>query len=243
MPSQANPTERDVSPKPDREGLAFALTGTDYRSPVTDPDFAATRPFWDRPLPSESPEVYRVEHLAARLLDEHGPAALTEADDLPALVRQAAQTACDEGYERGVHDHDATLILTALPHLHESAGLLRHEPAARAAAHLFWAHDTTAEDRDSWTRRAVSLARARDTFGLAPAVVDLVTELAQVIGTQAAATYRFEELTTAPSASSSAPAAALCSTSSAARWARRPTTTTSPLLPIRPPAGNSSRHG
>ncbi|WP_217185095.1 DNA repair ATPase [Streptomyces sp. AC495_CC817] len=188
----------DLTLVPHGEGLAFALTGTDYRSPVTDPDFAATRPFWDRPLPSESPEVYRAEHLAARLLDEHGPAALAEADDLPALVRQAAQTAYDEGYERGVHDHDATLILTALLRLHESAGLLRHEPAARAAAHLFWAHDTTAEDRDNWTRRAVSLARARDTFGLAPAIDDLVAELAKAIGTQAAAAYLFEELTTGP---------------------------------------------
>ncbi|QTU47432.1 AAA family ATPase [Streptomyces scabiei] len=188
----------DLTLVPHGEGLAFALTGTDYRSPVTDSDFATTRPFWDRPLPSESPEVYRAEHLAARLLDEHGPAALAEADDLPALVRQTAQTAYDEGYERGVHDHDATLILTALLRLHESAGLLRHEPAARAAAHLFWAHDTTADERDNWTRRAVSLARARDTFGLAPAIADLVAELAQVIGTQAAAAYLFEELTTGP---------------------------------------------
>ncbi|MBD9725980.1 DNA repair ATPase [Streptomyces caniscabiei] len=188
----------DLTLVPHGEGLAFALTGTDYRSPVTDPDFAATRPFWDRSLPSESPEVYRAEHLAARLLDEHGPVALAEADDLPALVRQTAQTAYDEGYERGVHDHDATLLLTALLRLHESAGPLRHEPAARAAAHLFWAHDTTAEERDSWTRRAVSLARARDTFGLAPAIDDLVAELAQVIGTPAAATYLFEELTTGP---------------------------------------------
>ncbi|MDX3067128.1 DNA repair ATPase [Streptomyces sp. ND04-05B] len=188
----------DLTLVPHGEGLAFALTGTDYRSPVTDPDFAATRPFWDRPLPSESPEVYRAEHLAARLLDEHGPAALAEADDLPALVRQTAEVAYDEGYERGVHDHDAALILTALLRLHESAGLLRHEPAARAAAHLFWAHDTTADERDNWTRRAVSLARARDTFGLAPAIDDLVAELAREIGTRAAAAYLFEELTTGP---------------------------------------------
>ncbi|WP_338894633.1 DNA repair ATPase [Streptomyces sp. TG1A-60] len=188
----------DLTLVPHGEGLAFALTGTDYRSPVTDPDFAATRPYWDRPLPSESPRVYRAEHLAARLLDEHGPAALAEADDLPALVRQAAEAAYDEGYERGVHDHDATLILTALLRLHEGAGPLRHEPAARAAAHLFWAHGTTTEERDSWTRRAVSLARARDTFGLAPAIADLVAELAEAIGTEATAAYLFEELTTGP---------------------------------------------
>ncbi|MFF7135552.1 hypothetical protein RKD27_000305 [Streptomyces sp. SAI-126] len=182
---------------PQGEGLAFALTGTDYRSPVTDPDFAATRPYWDRPLPSESPEVYRAEHLAARLLDEHGPAALAEAD-LPALVRQAAEAAYDEGYQRGVHDHDATVILAAVVRLHEGAGPLRHEPAARATAQLFWAHGTTAEERESWTRRAVSLARARDTFGLAPAIDDLRAELAAAIGTRAAAAYLLAELTSGP---------------------------------------------
>ncbi|MFE0824706.1 DNA repair ATPase [Streptomyces sp. NPDC058847] len=188
----------DLTLVPQGDGLAFALTGTDYRAPVTDPDFAATRPYWDRPLPSESPDVYRAEHLAARLLDEHGPAALATADDLPALVRQAAQEAYDEGYERGVHDHDAALILAALLRLHEDAGLLRHEPSARAAAQLYWAHGTTAGERDAWTRRAVSLARARDTFGLAPAIADLEEELATAIGTRAAAAYLFEELTSAP---------------------------------------------
>ncbi|WP_328425866.1 DNA repair ATPase [Streptomyces sp. NBC_00443] len=190
----------DLTLVPHGDGLAFAVTGTDYRSPVTDPDFTTTRPYWARPLPSESPEVYRAEHLAARLLDEHGPEALAEAD-LPALVRQAAETAYDEGYERGVHDHDATAILTALLRLHDAAGLLRHEPGARAAAQLFWEHATTAEARAGWTRRAVSLARARETFGLAPAIAELRAELAEAIGGEcasSAAAYLFEELTTGP---------------------------------------------
>ncbi|GKQ38994.1 DNA repair ATPase [Streptomyces sp. A012304] len=190
----------DLTLVPHGDGLAFAITGTDYRSPVTDPDFAATRPYWDRPLPSESPEVYRAEHLAARLLDEHGPAALAEAD-LTALVRRATQEAYDEGYERGVHDHDTVLILTALLRLHGDAGPLRHEPVARAAAQLFWAHGTTAGEREAWTRRAVSLARARETFGLAPAIADLRGELAEAIGGEsadAASAYLFEELTGGP---------------------------------------------
>ncbi|MGX4691110.1 DNA repair ATPase [Streptomyces sp. JNUCC 63] len=170
----------DLTLVPHGDGLAFALTGTDYRSPVTDPDFAATRPHWDRHLPSESPEVYRAEHLAARLLREHGAVALAAAD-LPALVRRAAEEAYDEGYERGVHDHDAVAILTALLPLYEQAGPLRHEPAARAAAHLFWTHGTTPAARATWTRRAVSLARARDTFGPSPAIAELETELAGAI--------------------------------------------------------------
>ncbi|MFB7600830.1 DNA repair ATPase [Streptomyces sp. NPDC056160] len=174
----------DLTLVPDGDGLAFALTGTDYRAPVTDPYVAATRAHGDRQLPSESPEVYRGEYLAARLLREHGPAALAAADDLPGLVRRAAGEAYDEGYERGVHDHDATVVLTALLPVYERVGVLRHESAARAAAQLFWAHGTTPDARSAWIRRALSLARARDTFGpaAASAVSELEEELAEAIG-------------------------------------------------------------
>ncbi|OIK27952.1 DNA repair ATPase [Streptomyces malaysiense] len=172
----------DLALVPAADGLALAVTGTDYRAPVTDPGFASTRPYWDRHLPSESPEVYRAEYLAARLLTAHGPAALAAADDLAGLVRRAAQESYDEGYERGVHDHDATLILAALLPLYDAAGPLRHEPAARAGAQLFWTHGTTEAARAAWTRRAVSLARARDAFGPTAALGDLVAELAAAIG-------------------------------------------------------------
>ncbi|AXG78429.1 DNA repair ATPase [Streptomyces paludis] len=183
-------------------GLSFALTGTDYRAPVTDPEFAATRPYWGQELPSESAEVYRGEYLAARLLASgaaDGP--VTEAE-LASLVRKLAEEAYDEGYERGVHDRDATLILGALLRLRAEAGALRHEPAARAAAQLFWAHGTTPEARAAWTRRAVSMARARETFGLAPAIEALQGELAQAMGELTvggpASVYLFEELTSGP---------------------------------------------
>ncbi|MFJ3781841.1 DNA repair ATPase [Streptomyces sp. NPDC090093] len=177
--------------------LALALTGTDHRTPVTDPDFAATRPFWDRTLPSESPAVYRAEHLAARLLAEHGADGLADAD-LPALARTAAGAAYDEGYERGVHDHDAAAILDVLLGLRAKAGLLRYPAAARAAAQLFWAHATDEDAREQWTRRAVSLTRARDLFGAASAVDGLRDELAGEIGDATAAAYLVEELAAAP---------------------------------------------
>ncbi|CAL2067410.1 DNA repair ATPase [Streptomyces murinus] len=204
----------DLALVPAADGLALAVTGTDYRAPVTDPDLVSMRPYWDRHLPSESPEVYRAEHLAARLLAEHGPAALAAADDLPGLVRRVAQESYDEGYERGVHDHDAALILTALLPLYDAAGPLRHEPAARARAQLFWTHGTTEPARAAWSRRAVSLARARDAFGPTAALGELVAELAAALwewepsdareGTgggcdrwsaEAAAAYLFDELT------------------------------------------------
>lgn len=58
----------DLALVPHGDALAFTVTGTDYLAPVTDPAFAATRPFWTRPLPSETPTLYRAEYLAASLL-------------------------------------------------------------------------------------------------------------------------------------------------------------------------------
>ncbi|WP_334662946.1 DNA repair ATPase [Streptomyces cyaneofuscatus] len=197
----------DLTLAPSGDRLAFALTGTDYRAPVTDPAFEATRPYWEQLLPSESAAVYRGEHLATRLLEERGAETLAALDDteLAALVRESAAEAYDEGYTRGVHDADATAILRALLRLYTDAGLLRHEPAVRAAAQLFWAYGTEEAQRVSWTRRAASLARARDTFGLAPAIAVLQEEWASAIGEfggvarpDAVAAYLFEELTGGP---------------------------------------------
>ncbi|MEX3100505.1 MULTISPECIES: DNA repair ATPase [unclassified Streptomyces] len=189
----------DLTLVPQGDGLAFALTGTDYRAPVTDPALTAARPYWDRTLPSESPQVSRAEYLAARLLRDPGPTTLTTTDDLPALVRRVAQESYDEGYERGVHDHDATAILRAVLPVYDHVGTLRHEPAVRAAAHLAWTHGLGADARRTWTRRAVSLARVSQMFGTAPGLPDLLDELAAALGgSRPAADYLFEELTSGP---------------------------------------------
>ncbi|ORT57820.1 DNA repair ATPase [Streptomyces sp. CB03238] len=189
------PPELTLVPHGD-EGMAFALTGTDYRRPVTDPEFADTRACWDQLLPSENAEVYRAEYLAAKLLAEHGAEALAGAD-LTAVARRSAEAAYDEGYERGVHDHDAAVILSLLLSLRERAGLLRYPAADRAAAQLFWAHGTTPEARKAWTREAASLVRARNMFGTAPALDALHGALAGAGAlTGLAAEYLVEELAT-----------------------------------------------
>ncbi|NYI96662.1 hypothetical protein HNR12_002939 [Streptomonospora nanhaiensis] len=176
--------------------MALAVTGTDFRAPVTDPDFLATRALWERTLASESPAVYRAEYLAVAVLTAAesgaGPASLADLERAAAedgtpppgllrLVRAAAEERYDEGYERGVHDHDAALILAALLRLYAGADLLRHPAPARAAAQLFWAYGAAEADRAAWTTRAVSLARARAAFGTArpPAADALCAELAE----------------------------------------------------------------
>ncbi|MEV4802639.1 DNA repair ATPase [Nonomuraea sp. NPDC049421] len=165
----------DLTLVPHDGSMFFAITGTDYRAPVPE-SFADTRPFWEQSLVSETPEVYRAEYLAVSLLD-----GVTAGAPLADLVRQAAESRYDEGYERGVHDHDATLILDTLVRLREGAGLLRYPAEVRAAAQLFWAFGTDDVSRKTLTTRAVSLVRARELFGTAPALAELAEELGTAI--------------------------------------------------------------
>ncbi|MFG2908296.1 DNA repair ATPase [Kitasatospora sp. NPDC048286] len=200
---------------------AFTLTGTDYRSPVTDPAFAATERYWDRPLPSETPRLYRAEYLAASLLSAAEAGSPPADGDLLEYVRRAAEQRPDEGYQRGVHDHDAALLLRALLRLDAEAGLLRHPAAARAAAQLYWAHGTDERQRLLWHTRARSLGLARDAFGDAPAaaaldaLASLADELTAAVadfapGAEPAGPYLVAELAAAaPSFAHSAGAATL----------------------------------
>ncbi|MEU8614504.1 DNA repair ATPase, partial [Actinoplanes sp. NPDC048791] len=94
----------DLTLVPDGDELAFAVTGTDYRAPVRDASFVATRPFWNQTVVSETAAVYRSEHLAAALLadDPAGVTAAAADGTLLTVVRRAAEARYDEGYERGV---------------------------------------------------------------------------------------------------------------------------------------------
>jgi hypothetical protein len=197
----------DLTLVPHGDSMAFAVTGTDYRSTVDDEEFQQTSAFWPQLMVSESPQVYRAEHLAASIMDTGDVVALRESESLLAEVRKIAESRYDEGYERGVHDHDAALILDVVLRLHAGAGLLRYQPAVRAAAQLFWAHGTDESARTLWTVRAGSLARARAAFGASPAIADLSAELSQAASaflTQArlpvedVGEYLFEELASAP---------------------------------------------
>ncbi|MEZ6187361.1 MAG: DNA repair ATPase [Planctomycetota bacterium] len=173
---------------PRGEGMALHLTGTDFYEPVQDEGFQATKPFWQQQLVSETPEVYRGEYLAYTILDEAERGvggrslqglldAQREEGGLLAVVRGYAQDRYDEGYERGIHDHDAALILERLLALYTGAGLLRFPPRVRAYACLFWAHGDE-EQQEGWLLRARSLGRLTARLGPTPAMDALAQELA-----------------------------------------------------------------
>ncbi|MCB9714615.1 MAG: DNA repair ATPase [Myxococcales bacterium] len=216
---------------PHGEGMALSLSGTDFLEPIEDEGFAQTRPFWSQQLVSETPEVYRGEYLAASIIfdaeagrgrmtiESLREAALTE-EGLGGLVRKYAAERYQEGYERGVHDHDGAQILEKLMALYTVAGLLRFGPSARALACLYWAVRTD-ERKPTWHRRAQSLARLRRAFAHGGAAERLVGELREAIAefvgdarlefdvslAETAARYLVEELAAArPSFTTSAEA-------------------------------------
>ena len=126
--------------------LFFHLTGTGFFEPITDPELEGTRDVWDLDLVSETPQVYRAEYLAFQMfldLQAHPPAemeavtALSEAE-LVARVQTFMGPRYDEGYVKGVHDHDAAKIVGALLQLTSTIGLLRYSTGARALGTLFW---------------------------------------------------------------------------------------------------------
>ncbi|MEU6173994.1 DNA repair ATPase [Streptantibioticus parmotrematis] len=180
----------ELTLRPDGDGLAFLVTGTGYRRPARLPELPPDTAFWTQPLVSESPALYRAEYLAATLLPDvnggpladvtSGPFSDLTGASLLDQVRRAAERAYDEGYERGVHDHDAALVLDALLRLRAGAGLLEHPAEVRCAAQLFWAHGATDPQRAAWQRRARSLTSARAHFGPGGATTQLTALAAEL---------------------------------------------------------------
>lgn len=166
------------------------LTGTQYFEPVRDEQLLALREYWDMTLESESPDVYRGEFLAAGILEaaerhEEGlsleslGSAVAEPDAMLALARDYAAPRYKDGYERGIHDHDAALILRAVLPALELADTLRHDPLSRGLAQVFWAEAASPrapvarEVGQAWAERARSAAELQATFS-SSAALDLL---------------------------------------------------------------------
>ncbi|MBD1395700.1 DNA repair ATPase [Pontibacter sp. JH31] len=137
--------------------MYYHLTGTNFFEKITDESFLSFRPVWEQTLVSENNQVYRAEYLAFKVLEaaqETGIAGqheensfhhltidelhkLTEAE-LTDYVNKFMAVRFNEGYMKGVHDHDAALILGALIRLIKTADLLRYTSIDRACAQLYW---------------------------------------------------------------------------------------------------------
>jgi hypothetical protein len=178
--------------------MTLHLTGTDFFEPISDPALDAAKDLWEQTLPNESSAVYRGEYLAASMMldAEEGKGGLTiekltevaraGGAAMVEAVRAYSQDRLDEGYERGIHDSDAALILERLLALRASAGLLRFSPDARALA-ILWLAGLTADARKVLAARARSLGRLRLETQHASAQADLAREIEGPIAERAKA--------------------------------------------------------
>lgn len=194
-----NTQEIDLTIIPRGDSLVLHLTGTDYYEELADPDLLALRDYWSLSLESESPDVYRGEYLAAQILSAAEEqqeqlsmhvlrSAAPDDDTIRSLVSKFAQPRYKEGYEKGVHDRDAALILQQLLPALESADLLSFDPMSRALAQLFWASLSDDErerkaKRSTWRKRAQSAKRLQSVLASEGAVRLLSDDIESCIRT------------------------------------------------------------
>ena len=150
-----------------RDGdLHYHLTGTNFFQKIAEPAVLASRAVWDQTVVAENADVYRAEYLAWLILQaaQHPapaldglPAVLSLAElshltvaELTAHVQQFMAPRYAEGYLKGVHDHDAALLLEALVRLTRTADLLRYPTDVRAAATLYWHGFTGRKKKAAW---------------------------------------------------------------------------------------------
>jgi len=206
----------DLTLIPRGDTLAVHLTGTDYLEPMHDPALEALKPYWDVSLESESPALYRGEYLAGRLLEDaqagrHGVEmamlmqTLSDPVAFDRIVRDYAAPRYREGYEKGIHDHDAAAILRAFLPLQLAAGSLMHAPAARALAIAY------ACRRDATPQETIDRLRAaRAIDALSPGVGALDQARSELAG--AIAEWLQREALPLPADASAAAAAFLADT-------------------------------
>ncbi|GAB2944044.1 DNA repair ATPase [Hymenobacter coalescens] len=181
-----------------RDGqLHYHLTGTNFFRPVESEAVQQARPVWEQTLPSENPDVYRAEFLADYLLraaqhprpaTDGAPAVLSVPElerlspaELLSYVQQHMAPRYAEGYLKGVHDHDAALMLAALVRLTRTAGLLRYPADTRAAAALYWHRFAEAGSKAHWQRQIQGLALLLQVFPEAQETGQLTAELQATI--------------------------------------------------------------
>lgn len=178
-----NTQDLDLTILPRDDRLNIHLTGTDYFEVIDDAELNGLKPYWQVSLESESSTVYRAEYLAANIIraaqhqeneltNENLQHALLDEKTLQKLVREFATPRYKEGYEKGIHDHDAVKILQSLLPAMSAADLLIFDPKSRGLAQVFWANIQRISEQlknkrltfETWTERAQSAGHMRDHF-------------------------------------------------------------------------------
>jgi hypothetical protein len=191
-----NTQDLDLTIIPRGDELYTHLSGTDYYEVIEREELRTLNSYWDRSLESESPIVYRSQYLAYQILKaakqeqngldmENLNRAAIDQQALAKIVEDFARPRYKEGYERGIHDHDSSLILAQLLPALEGADLLRFSPKSRALAQVFWSNKQLLFKKglsdDSWVERAQSAKQMFDVFASSRGIIKLGNEIKDII--------------------------------------------------------------
>ncbi|MCC5945420.1 MAG: DNA repair ATPase, partial [Bernardetiaceae bacterium] len=184
-----------------REGsLFYHLTGTNFFEKVAEEDLMATKEVWEQDFVSENKQVYRAEYLAFSIFEAWQSAtnrsledvALKSDAELLLEIQKFMSNRYDEGYTKGVHDHDALLILRALLNLHRKIGLLRYSTEARACAQTFWDAFIEKNTKENLHNRLKGVHFILQAFPNARNFEHLMADIAEHIGGFCQKTQLFE---------------------------------------------------
>lgn len=122
------------------EQLYYHLIGTDFYDVIENDILLQSKKYWNQELVSENKLIYRAAYLAYKIFKTNKVAELINKTETALLqfVQQESSNLYSEGYIKGVHDVDASIILHTLIHKHHELGLLTYSPTVRAYAQYFW---------------------------------------------------------------------------------------------------------
>lgn len=129
--------------------LYLHLNGTNFYQPIDHEALESLKDYWNQTISSENQFVYRAEYLAYQIIQsaenfEQGwsVAKLQELkydnEQLIKAIREYMTPRYQEGYQKGIHDHDCAKILTVYLTALETQGLLKYAGLSRCCAAYFW---------------------------------------------------------------------------------------------------------
>ncbi|MCB9187821.1 MAG: DNA repair ATPase [Flavobacteriales bacterium] len=192
-----NKNKLDVTIVAKNDQMCYHMTGTNFFSAIKDEKFESFKDLWKQHLISENNDVYRAEYLAYQLYEklflrkeklvyDDVQANLSiyissnEQEKL-ALIYKFMASKYDEGYTRGLHDHDAMLILDELIHISSNASTLTFDPRTRAIARFFWSSMLTNEERSYYIKKLKGAGMIAQAFQNVNVFDAFVIELQKLI--------------------------------------------------------------
>lgn len=192
-----NKNKLDVTIVARNDQMCYHMTGTNFFSAIHDEKFNAFKDLWKQHLISENENVYRAEYLAYQLYEvlflrkekliyddvETNLSIYVSSgeEEKRALIYKFMSARYDEGYTRGLHDHDAMLILDVLIHISGNASTLTFNPRTRALARYFWSHLLSDEERNYYTKKLKGAGVIAQAFQHVNVLDGFVTDLQQLI--------------------------------------------------------------